>query len=150
MSATYTNILNAVKSTIQGLSLDGVASSNIVIGKVPTDRVGLLAATPGILIAPFGSSSVVGGTNINDDISYPVLIAMLQTSNTDQAANRDRALTWSGRISSVFRKSRLSGVPTVYQCNLTSDTKFDSSAFFTANVDVNVIQLQFINREARG
>lgn len=150
MASVYTNILNAVCSEIQSLQLEGISPANVVIGKVPTDRQGLLPSLPGILIAPFGSSTIVGGSNLRDDIAYPVLIALLQASNTSQTENRDRALLWSESISRAFRNQRLADVPTVNTCRLKSDTKFNASQFFTANLDVNVIVLQFENRETRG
>ena len=150
MPATLTSIMNSVQSGIRGLALDGINPDNVVIGKVPTDRKGLLPALPGILIAPYGNTTIIGGTNLRDDVSYPILIAMLQAGNTSQTENRDRALQWSESIARKFRKQRLEGVADVYACQIVSDVKFDSTFLFTANIDVNVIQLQFLNREARG
>lgn len=150
MPSVYTSILNAVQSEIQSLSLHGIDPANIVVGKVPSDRQGSLTSLPGVLIAPWGTSSIVGGSNLRDDIAYPVLIALLQASNTSQTENRDRALLWSETISRTFRNQRLAGVSSVNICRLTSDTKFDAQQFFTANLDVNVVILQFENRETRG
>lgn len=150
MASVSETILTSVKSIVQGLSLDGIQSANIMAGKVPTSRKDLLPAFPGVLIAPYGNRTIIGGTNRSDDYSYTVLIAMLQASNTSQTENRDRAQLWSERIVRAFVKRRLSGVSQSYNCTLTSDVKFDAASFTQAMIDINVIQLAFITREARG
>lgn len=150
MSSVHETILTSVKSVIEGLSLDGISASNVIVCKVPTDRNGVLPQPPGVLIAPYGTRTIVSGTNLSDDYSYPVLIALIQKSNTNQTENRDRAQEWSERITRAFVNRRLSGVATSCGCKLVTDVKFDAGAFFSAMVDCNVIQLAFISREARG
>ena len=149
MSSIYETILQAVASEIQGLGLTDIPSTSVVVGKVPTDRKDLLQTIPGIVVTPWGDSLEVGGSNVSDDIGYPVFIAMIQKSNTSQSENRDRALQWSESIVKKFRNKRLAGVSTTYICRVKRDSKFDPSMFFSANVDVNTILLSFENRELR-
>lgn len=145
----FEQIKAAVNVVIQGLDLPGIASENIVVGKVVRDRADLLPKLPGIFIGNYGNKAPIGGTQRRDDIPYHVLVAALQASNNDQTVNADRITYWLETIGSAFRERDLADVSTVYICHVKSDVNFDP-ALFAKQVDASVLILEFISRETRG
>lgn len=149
MTSTYQSILSAVQSEIQGLDLTGIDDANVVVMKVPTARKGALPGFPGVVIAPFGQKRELAGTNEQDDISYPVLVAYIATNGEDPTANLDRALTWHQQIEKHFINQRLTGVSSVLTCTYDPRDVFDPAKFFDG-YDAGGVILRFVSRESRG
>jgi hypothetical protein len=151
--STFEQIKAQVNLNIQALKLPGIASDNIVVGKIARDRADLLPALPGIFIANYGNKAPVGGTNARDDIPYQILVACLQASNNDQKLYADRITYWIERIGSRFRQQALPGPgpagTSVYTCQIMQDVSFDP-AMFGKNVDASVLIFKFLSREGRG
>ena len=149
--STYKTILDAVQSEIRGLTLTGIASTSVVVHKMPADREKTLPALPGIVIAPVSRKAIpsTAGTTLKDEITYPVLVAALQVGNQDQAANMDRFMNWMELITSHFIHQRLTGASTVCTTTIDPQDAFDSVAW-DKNIDASGMLLKFLSRETRG
>lgn len=153
MAAVLETILSSVQTAILGLSLTGVSTSNVVIMSVPINRPADLPQTPypAILIAPFGAEdlSPSGGTNLHDDITYPILVAILAKNEQAQAYNRARYLLWREDIRKKFHNHRLTGASTVYTGMVTPQNMIDPTGWFEKNLFVSALLCKFVSREAR-
>lgn len=150
-SSTYLSILEAVQTKIRSLSLTDIDTANVVIGKLPVARKGLLPGLPGVLIAPSGAKSANrdGGTNSRDDIAYPVLVTTLAKSDQHPSTNLDREFVWHEAILSAFLHQPLDGVATVITCEISPHDVFEPSAWMSG-YDTGGIVLRFVSRESRG
>lgn len=117
MTAVIEQVLVAVRTTIQGLSLTGIDSANIVDMLLGDDQGGSgpnVGGYPCIICCynPAGGETIdpTAGTNVSDDIEYPVQVIIIATENRDQTTNRTRNWTWRDSIITVFHQKRLSGV----------------------------------------
>jgi hypothetical protein len=142
------SILTTVQSEIQGLSLDGIASGNVIVGKVARDHRRDLKDLPGVVIACFSRKRLLpGGTNASNDIEYPILVVTLQKTTQDQLENRDRSLDWHERILTKFHDKRLgavTGLPTVVDPSF----RFEPQGFRN-NLDVGVLILRVRHRQTK-
>lgn len=150
----YVKIKRAVVQGILELDLAGLSKGGVKTYKNARNIAGSGVARPCIAVANSGNKAPkpTGGTNLRDDIPYPVLIAALQDNGTlDQEEFEDRITNWIERIGSKFRHQPLTayGLPNVWFCEVVSDTSFDPG-FFGKGVDASAIVLRFISREARG
>lgn len=146
--AVLEQCLEAVQSRIQGLALSGIANSSVVVQKVPSDKN---IVRPAVLIGPVGGESIglPNGSNIRDDIGYPVFVGIVAADNQDQEANRARNLLWRQKIRMAFHAQRLPGVSLVYTCgvetrDIVAPDWFASMRFLSAMV------VRCFAREPRG
>lgn len=152
MTAVYTSILNQVQTNIKALSLTDIEGQNVVIVKKLTDDPKAMPGYPGVQISPFGNPSVRPGTNVRDDIVYPVLVATLAKNKQSQSGFRDRALQWLQSIRRAFINQRLtdSGGSTIaYTCIVDPRDSFNPEAW-EKTIDLGAMILRFIARESRG
>ena len=150
--SVYMQILEAVQSELKTLALSGITDQDIILLKVLTDRDSMLPTLPGIIIAPFGAqtSNATSGTNIRDEIGYPVAVVTLQKGNQDQLANFDRSLNWNRLIRRHFIHQRLTGVIEVNRTTVEPKDAFDPGAWKNLNLDVNATVYRFWTWETRG
>ena len=95
-----------IVSTIQGLTLAGLASENVQRQLVPLDRDLVLTALPAVRVGPQGREAYDGGTNAADDIAYPVQVLIVARTNQNLSAGS------SGDI----RDSQISAAPVRSPC----------------------------------
>lgn len=103
--STHYQILEAVQSRIIAVNLDEVGA-NVLIRKIPTERGNddSTYSYPVIMVSPMGTEQLRGGTNMRDDVGYPVLISILAKNNQDLTdTNLNKFLLWRERLSSAFR-----------------------------------------------
>lgn len=146
------NCLEAVKSRITSLSLDGISSSDIKVIKVPLDRGwddGVLSY-PGIVISSVGAEqqSPTSGTVQRDDIEYPVFVSMLAADNQDLVTNHSKYLRWRQRINAAFRQQRLPGT-SIQSCTVQPMQVTNVGAWFNA-IHHSSLVIRCLSREARG
>lgn len=112
------DILNQVQTTVQGLGLVGMPPANVIVQKVPTNRPKDLPADryPATLIAPYGPEQInpSDGSNIRDDITYPVGVWILSSDNIDseqpaqmQSKDFGKYVRWRQKIRRAFHNQRL-------------------------------------------
>lgn len=155
MSATHYDILNAIKTGIQGLSLSGLSNDNVLVHKIPTNATKDLPATkyPSVIIAPFGAETIDpnAGTNLRVDIVYPSLIGILVGDNSSQTSDFDRTLTWRRAIIGKFHqvKASFSAITGLCDCWVTPQAIVDPGAWLDKNVFASAVVSNVKCREAR-
>lgn len=138
----------AVQSTIRSMDLDSLADANVLVQKLPVYRGdGLPVVT---LSTHMPETMRPGaGTNIRDDVGYPVHVSLVAEGKQNLTNNHARNLLWRQRILRAFRHQRLAGVDGVWTCLVEPGPTVDAS-WFPAGRDVSSFVLRFINREVRG
>jgi hypothetical protein len=153
MAVQY-DILGAIKTAIQGLSLSGVSSANVVLLKVATDQQSDLPGVkfPAILLAPFGAETMdpAAGTNVRDDTVYPVLVGIVAADNRSQTASFETYLGWRESIRKKFHNniSAFSGVSSVFNSVVSPLAIVDAPAWLK-NSFVSGLIVRVSSREAR-
>lgn len=147
--SVYERILQAVHADIAGAILDGINSRDVVLQTSP-DKISRRM----IIVAPTEPERMLAGakqgTNIRDDIDYPVTVAHIDPANRSQTQeNRDRWLSWRQDVSRLFRRQHLTGVPEVRDCMVNYRNAVDTNAWFKANLCVGALVLNFTAREVR-
>jgi hypothetical protein len=140
----YDQILDAVQARIRALLLDGVDSDNIVVRQVATER-GL--TYPAVVVA---KQKITPGKDwlSSYDKTYGVITAFLAADN--QAVEVNRAYSkWLEQIYGAFHHRRLSGVPTVYTCEIVPDDEIDREGWDKQRF-LGLLILRFTSRKLRG
>ncbi len=149
MASTYGLILDQVVTVIRGLDLSGVVDANVVRRNVATLRPGDMPGDPCVLVSPNGrvSAPVSEGTNLRDDIYYPVLVLFCKASDQSQDAD-DQYLTWLERVRKAFNNKALSAVPCVFTCLIDPRDTYNVDAWLK-NLTMGAIVFRFKSRELR-
>lgn len=119
-NAVYYDVIAAVQTAIQGLSLllpdtTVLPSARVYKRKVLTDRNMTLPAV--CVFMPPAGEMADGGTNESDDWGHAVGVAIIAASNQDYEldSDDDYLLTWRQRIRRLFHNVRLAGFTAVRQ-----------------------------------
>lgn len=157
-TAVYEQILTAVQAAVQNLDLTGVSDSNVMLLKVPTDRIRDLPSTrfPAVIVAPTESIRYDAGTNRRDDIIYPVLVAAVAADNQDQTSLRARYLKWSQDVRRRFHlpaqgtvEDPFASITEVVSCEVDPRPVVDPPNWIAANLWVSGWVLRVRTRESR-
>lgn len=150
MSAILENILTTVQTEVRALNLTDIVDSHIHLQKVPTTRDFQSADFPAILIAPMGAPKLnpQAGTNLRDQIEYPVGVFMVDNDNQNQTINRDKYLTWYETIAKKFRTPRLTSVDSVVNSYVAPGAVVDQDWFQVGEYHAGMT-LWFISWETR-
>ena len=145
----HERILDAVQARIQGLALSGVPSGQVYVRKVPWTKE---TTFPCVQVAPIGVERIQPnqGTNVRDDIGYPVLVVLADTDDQKQQTNRARNLLWRHRVIKAFRSQRLTGVSEVHNCTVEPQAILPPSEWRNDSRWIGALVLRFVTREARG
>lgn len=155
--AIYMQILEAVQSRIQTLSLTGIASASVLLRKVNTFKgIGVQEASPAIaypaiVVSPAGTelTATNAGTNERDDTGYAVMVGVVDTDEQALTDNMNRNLLWRERIMHAFRNQRLTGVTEVNACAIEPREPVRFSDWVSGKY-VSLLVLRFTAREVRG
>jgi hypothetical protein len=142
------------------LALPGMPPANVVIQKVPGDRLQDLPAEryPCILICPYGAETLDprAGTNNRDDVVYPVMVAILASERdaarqpTSQQEKRfDQYLRWRESIRKSFHNQRLTST-LCHTVEVQALEIVDRSVWFERGIFVSRLLLRCVSRESRG
>jgi hypothetical protein len=145
----------AVQTVIQGLGLSGVTSANVVIRKFQhlkaSDAAKLkTSAEPTVAISTHLPVSQAAASNLRDDIVYPVTVGLFAPANADLESNQARMLLWRQLIRKAFINQRLSGVDSVWTCQIPPSQPFHEAWHIGGMTDHSPMTLNFISRETRG
>ena len=152
-TSIFMKSMEAVQTAIQGLGLTGLSSSNVLIHKVPRDLDKDMPATsplPAIIISPRDAEGADprAGTNLKDDVVYPIQIVILDQDGQNQTTNFDRYLQWRETIRRTFHNKRLSGVSEVTGVVVQPKTIVDPERWIKGQF-VSALVLAVTSREAR-
>lgn len=142
-------IMEAVQSQIAGAGLAGLTSNDVMLQTVPdriTRRMIIVAS-----IDPENELTGRGqGTNVRDDIVYPITIAHVDVANRVQTAEvRNRTSRWRQDIRRLFSRQHLTGVDEVRDCTISYRTSADTQAWFKDNLLLGSLTAAFTTREVR-
>ena len=118
----------AVKAVIEALELE--AAPEVKVRKFGDFRLES-GDTPQqlIIVSTALATSHVPATNISDDITYPVTVTLFSQSDANLTQNHQRMLMWRERIRKAFHQNRLSGVSSVWMCNIPPSPPFSAAWF---------------------
>jgi hypothetical protein len=142
--------IQAVHDEIQGLDLDGLASTHVHNRKLPSaerlDYPAVICSLP-----PGEGEQMVGGLNASEDVGYPVAVTIIAAENRDWSLDTDgdRCCLWREKIILHFHNKRLPGVSEVYHCKVEPRQTIDTEAFMDRNLLVSVLVVRCIARQAR-
>lgn len=156
------DVLQAVKTGVTGLTLSGLSSSNVFVLSVatarPRDLPKIDPPAPFVMIAPFGGETIDpgAGTNLRDDIVYPVLIAILDPNGqangqTQGAADRDQVAGWRQQIRRLFHNkiTAFSGIASVFNSVVQPQAIVDPPMWIERSMFVSGLVVRVSSREAR-
>jgi hypothetical protein len=147
-TSVHYRCLTAVQQRIQGLSLSGISSAQVVIkflGREWPD----VDNPPNVMVVPYGKEGQPGLLAGRDDIEYPVVVLIFDKLNQDYTSNLARDLLWRQQIFRALRHQRLVGVPEVITVTAEPDFVVNLEAF-NRNVLLSGLRLLCRSREVRG
>jgi hypothetical protein len=104
--SNHYDALTAIKTLIDGLSLSGL-DGGVVIQEVAWHEKGVTNTTlPFISVSPFGSESTGDANSNEDEVGYPILIAILASPCATELETR---LGWRQKIRRRLRNASLYG-----------------------------------------
>lgn len=145
--------MEVIQTTIQGLNLTGLADANVLIHKVPRDIEKDMAATsplPAVIISPRDAEGLdpMQGTNLADDVVYPIQVVILDQDGQSQTANLDQYLLWRESIRRKFNNKRLAGITEVISVTVQPKTIVDAERWVKGQF-VSAQVLMVTSRETR-
>jgi len=152
--SVYLTILAAVKDRIAALNIAGVKQQKVVTVKVWTpDVIECLPGMPGVVIGPPDRANItdVGGTNIHDDIGYPVQIVFFSEeceTDNEETVRYDRNMLIHERLRRGLIHRALPNT-TVYTSRLESEQIIDPYMWKQRNLFMGILVVRFISRETR-
>lgn len=152
-TSVHYRCLEAVKARILLCDLQDLADASVIIRQLPSDR-GFddgEYTLPGIVISQIGveNQSPSEGTNIRDDVQYPVTITILAAGNQDLVTNQEKYLKWREQINRALRNQRLTGVDEVYRVTVTPGPITSPNAAWNNYYHSQLI-IRCVSREIRG
>lgn len=148
-------LLLAVQARIQGLLLEKMPNNHVLILKVPTENPADVPEGdnpyPMTMIMPFGQEEEGTGTNIRDDIRYPILVMLIDADMKDQQLNRKRYLRWRQQVYRAFRNQPLVGVDATFSVKVQPQAILDPAAWYSSpGRFISSLTIMCTNREVRG
>lgn len=147
-TSVHEAILNAVVTRINAIGLSGLPSARVKLAWIPR-AYEVVNSLPCLFVCPFGHETDDSETNNQDDIVYPVVVAMVDTGQGDPVANLSRDLLWREKVSKALRRQRLAGVVTQFDAAVDYEAVVDATAFSRQYI-LTTLVLNFWSRQARG
>ena len=152
-TSVHYRCLDAVRSRILLCDLEDLDDASVIIRQLPSDR-GFddgEYTLPGIVISQIGveNQSPAEGTNIRDDVQYPVTITILAAGNQDLVTSQEKYLKWREQINRALRNQRLTGVDEVYRVTVTPGPITSPNAAWNNYYHSQLI-IRCVSREIRG
>ena len=141
------DIQSAIVGAINAGTLVGLSAANVVIQKLATDRN---QALPAVVISPTEEEMPpAGGVNDRDDITYNIVVALINNDNQNQTSNFEQELNWRQNIRRLFHNQKL-GPLTVenVMCRVKPMATVHPDAWY-ANLFLSMFVVQAICRETR-
>lgn len=153
MPSLLHDILDAIRADVQALELPGLAAANVIVQQVPGDRAADLPATkyPCVLIAPAGAESLEpnAGTNLRDDVAYPVRITIVAADAQGHDETLAQYLAWRQTLRRSFHNQRL-GTSLCFTVRVQPFDIIDKSAWSDRKLLMSSLLLHCHTREPRG
>jgi hypothetical protein len=143
--------MTAAQTKIQGLNLDVLESTDVVLQKVLVQREG--TPLPCVILAPGPSVPQSRGTNLRDDWVRNIQVGIFAADNQDESTtNLDRYLLWQEQIEHAFVSQPLTITSTTYghvlECSIAAHNNLDFLQW-NNNLLVTAFFIQVKTREPR-
>lgn len=148
MASILSDIMDAVKTTIDGL---GLASPAVYKKEVVTDRTaeGVDLTNGAIFVSKAPSAETMPqGVLGSNDIGYPVAVTIVVEQNQDFSYN-DTPMVWREAIRNAFHDKRLTGVASSMICKVEPLPMIDLNLLLNENLNVNGMIIRCLSRETR-
>lgn len=148
LQAVYYRILQAVKSRVGLLSLDGIplAKQQLLWRPIQLDNIN---NPPVLLISPTGAEGTQDTWTNTDVLTFPVLIVLVDALQGESAINLARDIKWRDQIARALKGQRLAGVPEVFECRHYPDAVALPEGW-SKNKLVSAMLFRFAVRQTRG
>lgn len=116
--AVFEQCLQSIMTVLQGAasaSKFGEITPDRIVHQDKVDSEHLGVSVPAIVITPGLNENEEGGTNASDDISYPIMIGIVDRKDTHEVANTPTYFYWREVVRQLFNNKRLPGVPTSWK-----------------------------------
>ena len=146
--STFKQALDAVKTALEALDLDGIGQSNgrIKVRRFPHDGEHYF---PGITVHPSKEEYDVG-TNNREDVGYGCQLTMVQNNDNDDDLYLNRVLQWRETIRKTFVEDPTIGtIPDDFRVMVEMGPVFVWDDFAKENYDVSIMTLRVWCRESR-
>lgn len=117
-TAIFEQCMQSILTVLQGAAVAnkfGEITSDRIVRQDKVDSEHLGCSVPAIIITPGLNENEEGGTNASDDISYPIMIAVVDRKDEHEAANTPTYFYWREVVRQLFNNKRLPGVPTSFR-----------------------------------
>lgn len=154
-ASLHGRILDAVESTITGLALDGVSSTNVVQAWIPNyenlKKFQQVNGLPAIFVCPFGTEGMDPNRTDTqaDDVSYPVPVSIIAAADADLTLYIDKYLSWREALIGAFQNKRLSGVTEVHRCTVVPNSIVNIQALIGSQFWDTTITITATARKSR-
>lgn len=111
----WLKLLESAQTSIRDLNLTGLADANVLIQPMAWEVADVVTSLPAVVLSPLIDATPNEGTNVSDDISYLILVAIMASKAAirDSASSSwdiwDRALVWREEIIDQFINYRMLG-----------------------------------------
>ena len=155
-TAIFEQCMQSILTVLQGAAVAnkfGEITSDRIVRQDVINLEHIGCALPCIVILPGLNENEEGGTNASDDISYPVMIAVMDRKDDQETANTSTYLYWREVVRQLFNNKRLPGVPTsfrnVVNFEIALDHKREESEEGEMNEFATSLRIDCKNRELR-
>lgn len=145
-TSKHKQIADAVADVIVALDLDGIEEKVHVFWGADTEAVNL----PAVFVCPIGQKSYEYATNERDDHLWPISVYIVGRKSIRDPSLMDESLVWREAIEKAFISQRLSGMSSVFYCELDGVPIVDPEWATRYSMLVSPIRLRFRTRETRG
>jgi len=139
MSSTHKDILDAVQTAIDALSLTDC--EEVAVRAVPKDGGEFYH---GITVSPVAEQEFAG-TNTREDIGYGVQITMVVANDVDPTEG-DLLTTWRQTIRKKFIHQKIASITTVTTCLVEPGPVYANTP---EHLDISTMIIRVISRETR-
>lgn len=136
-----------VRTIIRAMGLPSIAEASIELRAVPLDRDIVLPAI--LIVMRRQSMPPAAGNNLQDDITYGVLVGIVAADNMSHD-HLDTYTLWIEQIRRAFHCRRLPNVASVYSCHAQPLSDVIDEGAWYHNAFSSGLLLNFISRESRG
>lgn len=147
--AIYYQALDAVKTGIQALTMEGLDDSRIRLEPIADDEGKLL---PFISVIPAEPETLPTGDddggNAADRVDYKIVVAIVAAKN-EVATMFPRVLKWREQIRVAFHLQRLSGVSQIQYTEVQPLEVISRSAWHGKGLLVSALRIVCISQETR-
>lgn len=145
--AVRTRVVSAVADRLKLLGLAQIPAANVLVRNSADDPAQCWPAA--VVLRDATPDQYAGGTNVRDDLGYPVQVLLQDRSDVGTNAPAAKWDLWRETCERAFRNQRLTGVAEVYTCTIEPAVAVDPLPRIYQAV-VSAFTIRAMAREVRG